>query len=230
VGTPVIGTRILRVDLDGERDASIRQAAAILAAGGLVVHPTETVYGIAVDPWNEAALRKLRDLKARDAGGGFILLVSSVEEASGLVSLGTPIPWRQVALEFWPGPLTLILPRGSAAPHLAGDVKGGIALRWTADPVAASLVRAARKPLTSTSANRRGSPPAVSGAEAARILAGRVDLVLEAGPRASGVSSTILDLTAAVPEIVREGAISRAQVEACLQRVKIHGRTGGRRT
>jgi L-threonylcarbamoyladenylate synthase len=106
---------------------------------------------------------------------------------------------------------------------------GGLAIRWTADPIAAALVIAARVPLTSTSANRKGRRPATTGEEAARDLGGLVDLVLEAGPRVSGSPSTILDLTTAVPEIAREGAISRDRIEACLRRVKIHGRTGGRR-
>jgi len=225
----MIETRVLRVDVDVEREVSIREAAAVIGRGGIVVHPTETVYGLAVDPWSEAAVRRLRGLKERGDDCGFILLVSSLEGARGLVASGTPIAWIAIAEEFWPGPLTLILPPGPAAPGGVRGANGGLALRLTADPIAAALVLASGVPLTSTSANLKGRPPAVTGGEAARELAGRVDVVLEAGPRSSGAPSTILDLTQARPRIVREGAISRSRIEASLRRVKIHGRIGGRR-
>src|SRR5206468_874380 len=108
-------------------------------------------------------------------------IVDSLDQARGLVKPDASAHWVTLAAAFWPGPLTLILPPTNAAPHFA-IAAGGIAIRVSADPIARGLIRAASTPLTSTSVNRRGDPPATTGEESARLLGDAVDLVLDAGP------------------------------------------------
>lgn len=221
--------RILRVHDRGILEEQLGEAALMLARGGIVVHPTETLYGLAVDPWNETAVARLTALKGRGAESGYILLVASADEARGLFAPDAPDQWVALAKEFWPGPLTIVLPAGESAPRGALGKGRGIAVRFTADPVAQALVRASGKPLTSTSANLKGAPPVATAGEAALAFGDAVDLVLDAGPRPGGIPSTILDLTFGVPRVLREGAVPRALIDACLSRVRMRGPTGGDR-
>jgi L-threonylcarbamoyladenylate synthase len=227
-GLPVISPRIFRLAGADDAEEALAEAAGVIARGGIVAHPTETVYGLAVDPWNAGAVERLVSLKGRDAAAGFILIVDTVEQAEAIVGPDPGGHWRTLAGSFWPGPLTLILPAGNRAP--APAVSGeGIAIRLTSDPIARALIRAAGIPLTSTSANRTGEVPAATGEESARLFGDAIDLVLDAGPRRGAAPSTILDLTGADPRLVREGAIARDAIEARLKRVRIADPIGRRR-
>jgi len=212
----------------GDWSAALDEAARVIGGGGIVVHPTETLYGLAVDPWNDRAVARLLELKGRQASAGLILLVESAEAARSLTRSDAGDQWLLLAREFWPGPLTLVLPASPSAPGSALGAEGGVAVRLSSDPVARALVRASGKPLTSTSANRSGGVPAATAAEAATLFGAEVDLLLDAGPRASGIPSTIVDLSGPVVRIVREGAVSRSAIETCLSRARIAGPSGDR--
>jgi L-threonylcarbamoyladenylate synthase len=197
---------------------ALLEAAAVIHAGGIVGHPTETVYGLAVDPWNPGAVERLERSKGREAArgprkAGLILIVASIEEARALAAPALPAAFDALTAAFWPGPLTLVVPPGKGAPLAAIGSSGGIAIRWTSDAVAQGLVRAAGKALTSTSANRTGERPATSAREILEIAGVPVDLVLDDGPRLSRVASTLVDLEGAVPRLLREGAVARASLE-----------------
>jgi len=192
------------------------EAAKVIRNGGIVVHPTETLYGLAVDPWNEEAVGRLVTLKGRESRAGLIVIVASREEAGRIASIAEASPAARLIEAFWPGPLTLILPPSPEAPRSTLGPRGGIAIRHTTDPVALALIRAAGRPLTSTSANRSGEAPATTGESAAVVFGDAVALVLDAGARASSLASTIVDLTGIHPVILREGAIARERIEAVL--------------
>lgn len=217
------------LDARGRDEASpeIREAARVISSGGIVVHPTETLYGLAVDPWNDEALRALFELKGREAGRGVIVLVADALGAAGLIDPHLEPAWRPFAERFWPGPLTLVMEPGPRAPAGVLGATGGIAIRWSAGAVAQALVRAVGRPVTSTSANVSGEPPAKSAAEAARIFGAGVDLILDSGPSEAGVPSTLLDLTGGRAVILREGAIPRASIEAVAAHVRMSRTEGG---
>ncbi len=208
---------ILRPGSHGPDDAALRDCCRVLESGGIVAHPTETLYGLAVDPWNEAAVARLDGIKARGAGAGYVLIASSREEALGLAASPWPRHLSALGDAFWPGPLTLVLPPSERAPALACRSGSGIAVRVTPDPIAASLVAAFGRPLTSTSANRRGGTPAVSAAEVLAALGEEIDRILDGGPRGAGVPSTIVDLTRAEPAILRIGALSEERIREVLR-------------
>lgn len=202
------------------------RAAAALRAGGLVVHPTETVYGLGGDgsaPSNDLVAR----LKGREGARGLILLVSSVESARArLPHLHWSEAAETLADRFWPGPLSIVVPCGDAPVGLAGP-DGGVALRATPDPVARAILAAWAAPMTSTSANRTGQPPPRTAQEAARLFEGRPELdelddvvlcIVDGGPRREAAPSTVVSLTGPAPRVLREGPISADEVVRALER------------
>ena len=201
---------------------SLEDAAAIaprvtahLDADGLMAYPTETVYGLGALA-GEAGDDAVAELKGRPAGKPFLLLVSGVEmlERTGLALNATA---RTLAREFWPGPLTLVLPGGEGTvPSRLRGAEGGVAVRWTSLTPLAALIEAIGEPITSTSANRPGGPtaPGVDMIEetfADAIAAGQL-LVIDGGVLGNVPPSTLVDCTGPVPRLVREGAIPRDEL------------------
>lgn len=213
--------RVAALDPAGVARAAGRAAAA-LRAGGLVVHPTETVYGLGGDASARSNALVAR-LKGREGERGLILLVSSVESARALLP---GLRWSEAAQtlaeRFWPGPLSIVVPCRDAPAGLAGP-GGGVALRATPDPVARAILAAWGAPVTSTSANRTGEPPSRTAEEAARLVEGQagdddVVCVVDAGPRTEAAPSTVVSLMGPAPRVWREGPIPADEVVRALER------------
>jgi L-threonylcarbamoyladenylate synthase len=207
---------------DPEIDAAIPVVKKHLARGGLLAYPTETVYGLGSGP-SVAALEALARLKGRAPDKPFLVLVSSraLVEEWGLV-LTTAA--RALAAAFWPGPLTLVLPGGEGKlPDQLRGREGGIAVRHTSHAGIARLVAATGEPLTSTSANRPGDPPAPGADRIREVFAPDVErgelLVLDGGVLGNVPPSTLVDCTSPVPRLVREGAIPRAELRRAAGRL-----------
>jgi L-threonylcarbamoyladenylate synthase len=201
---------------------AIRRAVEELAAGRLVAYPTETVWGLGADAARERAVARLRAWKGRDDGKPIAVLV---EGAEALAPLGIELPpaAAQLARRFWPGPLTLVLPARAQLAAGIARADGALGVRCSPHPVAQALARAARErglgPVTATSLNRTREPPARSAAEARALCAGPgapwvVDAGREAPAPAEAQPSSVVDCTAAQPEVLRVGAISEAQIRA----------------
>ena len=196
-------------------DAALPAVRKHLDAGGLLAYPTETVYGLGSAP-AEAPLDALARFKGRPARKPFLLLVTgrAMAEQWGLVF---PPAAAAMAAEFWPGPLTLVLPGGEGRlPDRLRGPEGGIAVRHTSHPLVARLVAGLGYPLTSTSANRPGEPPAPGAEAIAALFAGPIAagqlLVLDGGSLGNVPPSTIVDATGSVSRLVREGAIPREEL------------------
>jgi L-threonylcarbamoyladenylate synthase len=191
----------------------IREAAAILRSGGLVAFPTETVYGLGADADNEAAVRKIFAAKGRPADHPVIVHLAEMME---MVEWSGQIPkeaWR-LAETYWPGPLTLILPR---LPRAKDVVTGGletVGLRVPSHPIAQSLLRQFGGAIVAPSANRFGHVSPTRAEHVRQEMEGRVDLILDGGDCEVGLESTIVDLSGDEPVILRPGAITQQQVEA----------------
>jgi L-threonylcarbamoyladenylate synthase len=186
-------------------------AVSALHSGGVVAFPTETFYGIAVDPRSAAAVRRIFTLKRRGPDQPLPLIASGVDQIVDHVGTMTPLAER-LAARGWPGPLTLIIP---ASPRLCADVHlstGKIAIRVSADPVARALAHSAGHAITSTSANFSGDPPAATPESVLKSLGGDIDVLIDAGPTPAGLPSTIVDATGDVPVLVRAGAVSWERV------------------
>lgn len=200
-------------DLAADRDAALRAAADELRAGGLVVVPTDTVYGLAADAFARGATAAVFEVKRRPRSLPLPVLVARPRTAWALAS-AVPAAAAELAAAFWPGPLTMILPAGDLDFDL-GNADGTIAVRMPAHPDLLALLESTG-PLAVTSANLSGEPTPPTVAEVAERLGDRVRVYLDGGPSALEQGSTIVDLTAAVAKIVREGPISAEQVRAAI--------------
>ncbi|HUG36874.1 MAG TPA: L-threonylcarbamoyladenylate synthase [Candidatus Limnocylindrales bacterium] len=210
------------LDLRGDPDADLARVIRHLQADGLVAYPTETVYGVG-GRTTRAAVERLRRLKARETEKPFILLVESPQAVEGL--RWTPAA-RDLAEVFWPGSLTLVLedPLDIFPGWLRDPGRRAVGVRVSPHAVVARLLKALGGPLTSTSLNAPGEPPAMSGAEAVEVLrrlgAGDV-LVLDAGTLPHSGPSTIVDCTGDEPRVLREGSVPLSRLRCAIPR--IHG-------
>lgn len=212
---------ILPFRTDDDVRGAVDAVAAQLTAGRLLAYPTETVYGLGSAP-REEALARLAALKGRPPRKPFLLLVSGrmMAEEWGLVF---PAAARAMADAFWPGPLTLVLRGGEGRlPDQLRGAEGGIAVRHTSHRGMATLVRLLGFPVTSTSANRPGGPPAPGVARLTELFSAAVDdgtlLVLDGGVLGNVPPSTIVDCTTPVPVLIREGALPRRELRRAVGR------------
>jgi L-threonylcarbamoyladenylate synthase len=196
--------------------ASIDEAARLIREGELVAFPTETVYGLGGDATNERAVAKIFEAKGRPQFNPLISHVLDAGEARRLVE------WSDIAdklaARFWPGPLTLVLPRATNSPIalLATAGLDTAAVRAPAHPMAQALIRAAGRPIAAPSANRSGAVSPTRAEHVAESLGGRVKLILDGGPCEVGLESTVLDLTTAMPTLLRPGGATREAIEAVI--------------
>ncbi|CAN5270783.1 L-threonylcarbamoyladenylate synthase [soil metagenome] len=211
--------------LNGSHPADIAEAAALLAAGRLVALPTETVYGLGADATNEAAVRAIFEAKGRPSNNPIIVHVADAVAARELTT-GWNARAEALAAEFWPGPLTLVLPAGQgiAASVLAGGRTVGV--RVPDHPVALALLRAVGKPIAAPSANRSNRLSPTTAAAVLDTLDGLIDAVLDGGACAVGIESTVVDVSGDEVVVLRPGMISEAMIEAALLKAGVGGRSG----
>jgi len=200
-------TLILAVSPTGEPESAIARAAALLREGKLVAFPTETVYGLGADATNPSATAAIFAAKERPASDPLIVHIADLERLSSVVAETPPLA-QQLAERFWPGPLTLVLPRAQAIPLNVTADGPTVGVRMPASLVAQKLLRAAAIPVAAPSANRFMRTSPTTAAHVLADLDGRIDCVLDGGPCAVGVESTVLDLTARPPRILRPGAVT----------------------
>jgi L-threonylcarbamoyladenylate synthase len=205
--------RIVRADAEG----ALAEAVAVLKSGGVVVYPSDTVYGLGAAASDDAAVERVFVAKDRDTEKAVSLLLADVTDLAPLCA-EVPLAARVLAKRYWPGPLTLVL-RRSPAYHSAA-LGGGdtVAVRVPDHPFLRELIRALGEPITGTSANRSGRPACRSAEEAQQELGDAVDLIIDGGSSGVVLESTVVSLTGGLL-VLREGAIPRADVERL-------GRTG----
>jgi len=194
---------------------ALANACAALRAGGVVAFPTETYYGLAVDPFNQAALSRLFALKGRSSDKPVLLIVDNVSQLSSLVA-EIPSPFTILMERFWPGPLTLVFPGAPSLPALLTGNLGTIGVRVSSQPVARKLVRAFGRPITATSANFSGHPAAVTASDVRDQLGSELDAVLDGGDTPGGQGSTLLGYQEGKVCLLRGGVIPFVEIEAVL--------------
>jgi L-threonylcarbamoyladenylate synthase len=209
--------RRVSVDPDAPQHDAIQEAAMWILKGGVVAIPTDTLYGLAADPFNASAVRRVFDAKGRAAERALPLVAAGVAQIDAHLGRLPPIADR-LAARFWPGPLTLIVPAPAA---LAADVTGGtgrVGVRVPAHDIARAVCAACGHPVTATSANPTGEPATADPDVVERTLGASVDFLLDVGPTRGGAPSTVVDVTGETPAMIRAGAIAWEEIQAWLSR------------
>jgi len=204
--------RIVAIDPNSPEQGTIAEAAEILRRGGLVAFPTETVYGLGANALNADAVQRIYSAKGRPS---FNPLIVHVPDEEGARELASEWPERadRVAKAFWPGPMTIVLPKRAIVPDNVTAGLDSVALRVPANPVALALLRTAGIPLAAPSANRSTAVSPTTARHVVRSLGDRVDLVLDGGSTSVGIESTVLDLRGAAAVILRPGIVGARELE-----------------
>ena len=214
-----IVTDVIKIDAQVPDAAVIARAADLLRRGKLVVFPTETVYGLGADAFQPVALEGIFVAKGRPLNDPLIVHIVEYAMLEGLTSSLPSSAWR-LAQIFWPGPLTLIVPRGPRVPHIVTAGMETVAVRMPSHPIARALIRALGSPIAAPSANRFMHVSPTTATHALADLDGRVPLILDGGSCAVGVESTILDISAEIPTLLRPGGVSLEALRAVLPEVR----------
>jgi len=203
-----------------ESEDALRHAVEVLQAGGLIAFPTDTVYGVAALAWDEGAVNRLYEAKERPAQKAIPLLLADADQLSRVATL--PPQFAALTAHFWPGGLTLVLPKAPAVPD-AVSAGPTVAVRVPDLPLVRDLIHRAGGVLAVTSANVSGRPSPVTAQEVEAQLGGRIALILDGGPCREGVPSTILDCSVQPPVLLRRGAVSAADLRAVIGEIGIPG-------
>lgn len=213
-------TKVLKIDPLAPGSEAILEAARCVHGGGLVVFPTETVYGIAADCANPLAMKRLREVKRRSDDKPFSVMIAQKELVRNYSSYAEPKLYKLID-RYWPGPLTVIVPAAAGRAGFGATPAHTIGIRIPDHPVALRLVESARCTIAAPSANFEGNPSPTTCAEALRDLEGLVDIAIDSGKVDIGTASTIVDFTSSKPTVVREGVISQDDVDAVTERKNI---------
>jgi L-threonylcarbamoyladenylate synthase len=217
----VKGTLWLKVNSEKPEIDKIRVAARVIKNGGLVAFPTETVYGLGADALNAEAVAKIFAAKKRPPDNPIIVHIADKEDVYKLARV-VPSSAEKLMAQFWPGPLTLILKRSNLVPNITVVGLDTIAIRMPSNKVALALISESNVPIAAPSANLAGKPSPTEAQHVINDLAGRIDIVLDAGPTRIGVESTVVDMTASTPQILRPGGTPYERLKSVLGEVELH--------
>ncbi len=212
----------MKTELLGSTPEQIEKAAQILKDGGLVGIPTETVYGLAANALDGAAVAKIFEAKGRPMDNPLIVHVADFNDIESF-NLVSEIPGsaRLLAKRFWPGPLTMIMKKGKAVPDEVSAGLDTVAIRFPSHPVAQAIIRAAQLPLAAPSANLSGSPSPTTARHVMNDLDGKIQAVLDGGECEVGLESTVITLADGVPRVLRPGGVTVEQLRETLGEVEV---------
>ncbi len=197
--------KVVQINPDAPASELIAEAKRVIKAKGVIIYPTETLYGLGADPMSTEAMERIYAIKGRDSAKPIPFLIKDEEMLAGLVEEVTPLG-RELIKRYWPGALTLIFRARKGLPVPLKGKDGFIGLRISSHPVARGIVEALDAPLTATSANLAGEEDIIDGRQLAQLFGDQVDLIIDSG-KVAGIGSTVIDLTVAPAHIVRVGMI-----------------------
>lgn len=206
--------------ISGSQQEDLTEAAGVLSRGGLVAFPTETVYGLGANALDPQAVAGIFKAKGRPTDNPLIIHVADTAQVYE-ISDEVTVQAQRVIEAFWPGPLTLVLPKRPGVPDEVTAGLNTVAIRMPDHPVALALIKMAGVPVAAPSANSSGRPSPTTARHVMKDLQGKIDLIVDGGPCRVGVESTVLDMTHEPPVILRPGAVSREALEGVLGHVEV---------
>lgn len=204
-------------------EEALAEAGRLIREGRLVGFPTETVYGLGANALDEQAVRSIFEAKGRPGDNPLIVHVSCMEEIDALNEGEMPENARRLAEAYWPGPMTLILPKGRAIPEAVTAGMDTVGIRLPASPVARALIRAAKRPIAAPSANRSGRPSPTTAQHVLDDMQGRIPMILDGGACQVGLESTVVDARGEVPRVLRPGGVTPQMIAAVCGAVEVDG-------
>ena len=213
-----MNTQVLAPD-----EAALSLAGELIREGQLVGFPTETVYGLGANALDEAAVRGIFEAKGRPGDNPLIVHVSCLEEIPPLIDGEMPEQAKKLAAAYWPGPMTMIFPRGSAIPDAVTAGMDSVGIRLPSHPAARALIRAAGRPIAAPSANRSGRPSPTTAGHVLADMQGRIPLILAGGSCQVGLESTVVDIRGEVPRILRPGGVTPEMIASVCGAVEVDG-------
>lgn len=220
-GKKRINTLVMKINAREPEIVKIRIAARTIRKGGTVAFPTETVYGLGADALNEEAVKRIYVAKKRPPDNPMIIHVANKEEVYKLARK-VPKAAEKLMDSFWPGPLTLILRRSKVVPDITVAGLDTVAIRMPDNEVALALISESKTSIAAPSANLAGKPSPTTAAHVIEDLAGRIDVILDAGATRIGVESTVIDMTIDPPQILRPGGVPYEELKRVLGKVTLH--------
>jgi len=207
--------RVITVNPTEPRADRLSEAVRILGDGGIIALPTETVYGLAADPFNVHALLRLNRTKRKPDDSPFLLLLSGPSQVAAVAG---PLPkqFHQLVDSFWPGPLTVVVPGAADLPAAVGGGQGTVAMRVPGMVLPRRIAAQLGRPITGVSANLYGEQPCRTATKVASTFGDDVEMILDGGPTPGGVASTIIDLTGTRPKVLRAGLVPTTALEPFL--------------
>jgi L-threonylcarbamoyladenylate synthase len=217
-------TRLLTVETPAQFEVAVSAAAELLSKGEVVALPTETVYGLGANAFSESAVKLIYEIKGRPSHNPVIVHVASLESARLCVA-HWPAEASALARQFWPGALTLVLPKSSKIPAAVSAGGPTVAIRWPSHPFIQEVIKRCEFPIAAPSANLSNQ---VSPTTAEHVMIGlknKIPLIVDAGPSSVGIESTVIDLVSKPPRVLRPGMISSAQLKSILPTIEVtpHG-------
>lgn len=194
----------------------IMRAAHVLQRDGIIGYPTETVYGIGSNIFSQIAVERIYQLKGRDQGKALIVIAADVIQISDLVA-EIPDAAERLMENFWPGPLTIVFDASDELRHSAFRKAKTIAIRIPDSAICLSLIKTCGFPIVSTSANRSGKSPATTAEEVEKVFGRQLDLIIDGGATPARTPSTVIDVTRSPARIIREGAISKLEINTVFE-------------
>lgn len=212
-------TEVIKIDTNTpDWQTKLDYPAHVIKSGGLVAFPTETVYGLGANAFDENALERIYKAKGRPSDNPLIVHVADIEKVSELVRKMPPIA-KKLMEAFWPGPLTLIMPKSDKVPFIITAGLDTVAVRMPSNAIALELIKKSGVPVAAPSANSSGKPSPTLAGHVISDLSGRIDIIIDGGSTRVGVESTVLDITVDPPVILRPGGITREQLQQVLGKV-----------
>lgn len=199
---------------------SVAQAAAYIRAGEVVAFPTETVYGLGADALNAQAVHRIFEAKGRPADNPLIVHIAALDQLDALVTDVPEAAWRLIEA-FWPGPMTLILPKRDCIPDVVSAGLSTVGIRFPSHPVAQELIRRSGCPIAAPSANRSGRPSPTRASHVLEDMQGRIPMILDGGPCAVGLESSVIDVTGGTPVVLRPGGVTPEMVARAAGGVRV---------
>lgn len=212
--------RIIVEDNQNIDEEQLKEAAAILRNGGLVAFPTETVYGLGANALDEEAAKKIYQAKGRPSDNPLIAHVARKEDVEALTAY-IPEAGKRLMDAYWPGPLTLVFPKSERVPYGTTGGLETVAVRMPSDPVANCLIALAGVPVAAPSANTSGRPSPTTADHVYQDMKGKIEMIVDGGPVGIGLESTIVDVSGAVPTMLRPGAVTMEMLRKTLGEVEI---------